>query len=482
MKLRFDGGHSPFFLSLACVCCYLVLAAVWMPGLAPRLYDDARYLELGMLAFVMLQLCRPAVSGALNEAWLSTNVRYRVLATVFLAGGALTAVMSRAVNLGLLEMGLTVQLMILLGVVACAVREGQAQAETALGISVLAGAALCGLKFWVIYLLYAFEGKAFPWVSPFLEFANVRFFSQYQAYALFLTVIPVFSPNLGKGWRLLCLVIAANFWALHWMVGTRAAWLGLLVASVAVTGFLRERKLTWLRWHVAAMLAGAVVYFAFSWFVHKLPGTAAVPGLTSIVERGYESINERIALARTALRLVLENPLTGVGPGQFGLQAYSMNAAHPHNLPLQLLTEYGVAVGTAGIALVVMLVVFAIRTLKTKQASGSARAIGASLVAALLAGLTDSLFSGNLIMPHSQVLFFVTAGWIIGRSWTVERPFKALDVSARTTRFSIVGIGLAATAITTILAVEYLPLARELPVWLPRWNPHFWQYGRFSNW
>ena len=106
-------------------------------------------------------------------------------------------------------------------------------------------------------------------MSPFLEFANVRFFSQYQAYALFLTVIPMFIPNISRGWRLLFFVVAANFWALHWMVGTRAAWLGLFVAVALVTGFLvQKEKLTWLRWHAAAILAGAIIYLVFSHFVH----------------------------------------------------------------------------------------------------------------------------------------------------------------------------------------------------------------------
>jgi O-antigen ligase len=479
--VRLNSGHALFTPALAGIGFYLIVAAVWMPGLAPRLYDDARYVELGMLAFVMFQLCRPAIADALTGAWLSMSVSFRFLVSVLLVGGAVAAVVSRAVNLGLLEIALTAQLIILFGVVACAVREGRVQAETALAVCVSAGAALCGLKFWVIYLLYAFEGKAFPWVAPFLEFANVRFFSQYQAYALFLAVIPMSIANISRGWRLFFFVIAANFWALHWMVGTRAAWLGLFVAVALVAGFLRKGRLTWLRWHAAAILAGAVIYLVFSHFVHALPDTAPIPGVNSIVERGQESIDERIALAQAALHFVQEHPLLGVGPGQFGLQPYPMNAAHPHNVPLQLLAEYGLIAGTAGIWLGALLTIFAIRTLR-KQASGATDAIGASLVAALLMGMTDALFSGNLIMPQSQILFCVSAGWIAGRSLPAEIAVDAGAGAFRMHRFAIVSTGLLAVAITTILALEYLPLARDIPIWLPRWNPHFWQYGRFYNW
>jgi hypothetical protein len=104
-----------------------------------------------------------------------------------------------------------------------------------------------------------------------------------------------------------------------------------------------------------------------------------------------------------------------------------------------------------------------------------------SLVAALAMGLTDSLFSGNLIMPHSQMMFGVLAGWILGH--TLPAPSGVYRDSAfRTLRFAVVAIAVLAVGITTVLALEYLPLVRDIPPWQFTWNPHFWQYGRFSNW
>jgi len=481
MKINLNNSGKPLMPALAVIGIYLVLASVWMPGLAPRLYDDARYVELGMLAVAMVQLCHPAVANSLIAGWNSLTSSSRILILLFVSGGTASAVLSRAMNLGLLEVALMSQLILLTGLVAGVVRQDRAQAEAVLGISIFAGAALCGLKFWVMYIQYAFEGKAFYWISPFLDFANVRFFSQYQAYTLFLVVLPMFMVQAGKGWRLLFFLVAANFWALHWMVGTRAAWLGFFVALVAVLAFLPRGRLAWLRWHAAAMLAGGLVYYSFSTFVDTQADMAPVPGVTSIVQRDERSINERIALARIALDAVRSHPLLGVGPGQFGLQPYPVNAAHPHNVPLQLLSEYGLIAGTAGIWLGILLCVFAVKTLRM-PASGAADPVGATIVAALLTGLTDSLFSGNLIMPQSQVLCCVLAGWIAGRSLPARHAWYTAGHVYRAQRLAIVSAGLFAVAITTILALDYLPLARELPVWLPRWNPHFWQYGRFSNW
>jgi O-antigen ligase len=400
---------------------------------------------------------------------------------IFVLGGAVSALISGARNLGILEVALMSQLILLSGFVAGIVRQDREHAESVLRISVFAGAALCGLKFWVTYIQYAVEGKAFSWVSPFLEFANVRFFSQYQAYTLFLVVLPMSMVQFGKGWRLLFFLVAANFWALHWMVGTRAAWLGFFVALAVVLAFMPAGRLAWLRWHAAAMLAGGLVYLAFSTFIDARGDTAPVPGMTSIVQRNDDSINERLVLARIAVGAVKNHPLFGVGPGQFGRQPYPVNAAHPHNVPLQLLSEYGLVAGAAGVWLLILLGVFAVKTLRISP-PGAGDAVGVTIVAALLMGLTDSLFSGNLTMPQSQVLCCVLAGWIAGRSIPASRPFYTAGRPYRTQKLAIVAAALIAVTITTVLGLEYLPLARDLPVWLPRWNPHFWQYGRFSSW
>ena len=226
--------------------------------------------------------------------------------------------------------------------------------------------------------------------------------------------------------------------------------------------------------------AGAAIFLVHSHIVAPLPNIAPVPGIKSIVDRGQGSINERLELAQSALGFMKEHPLAGVGPGQFGLQPYSTFAAHPHNVPLQLLSEYGLPAGLAGIALVLMLMVYAVRTLR--KASGQSSILDVSLVAALFMGLTDSLFSGNLIMPQSQMLFGVLAGWIIGRTARAPSGLYANAPGFRQLRSTIVSVAILAVATTTILCLEYLPLAREIPVWMPTWNPHFWQYGRFSAW
>jgi O-antigen ligase len=480
MNLRNLEGTHAFSLTLAIVCLYLMFSPVWTPGIAPRAYDDARYFELGALALLLFSFTRHVVRNAVTLAWLALDIRARILLLVLLAGGALSAAASSATHLGLLEVALLAQIILLMLIVSAAVRENRVQADSLLLIAIVAGAVLMVSKFWVTYLLYAAEGKIFPWDSPFLDFANVRFFSQYQSYILLLVILPAFMPGAGKFVRAMFFFAAANFWALHWMVGTRAAWIGLAVACAVVLAFVRQGRWAWLRRQIIVALAGAIIFATHSHIVGLHPQMAPVPGIKSIVERGQDSINERLELANSALGFIRDHPLIGVGPGQFGLQPYATFAAHPHNSPLQLLSEYGVPAGLAGIALIGMLAVFAAKTLNRTTAAADVLQI--SLVAALAMGLTDSLFSGNLIMPHSQMLFGVLAGWIIGRQLGARSGVYEKSIAFVHLRFAIIAIAFLAVGISATLSLEYLPVVREIPAWFPTWNPHFWQYGRFSAW
>ncbi|MGH8678804.1 MAG: O-antigen ligase family protein [Burkholderiales bacterium] len=243
--------------------------------------------------------------------------------------------------------------------------------------------------------------------------------------------------------------------------------------------FAKNGRLAWLREQAFVVSAGGLISFLFLRFIDSTPGASTVPKMMSVIERGQDSIWERIALWGDALEFIRAHPLLGVGPGQFGLQDYLTPAAHPHNVPLQLLSEYGIVAGAAGIGLGIVLVLSASRILRAST-SDAADPVSVGVAAALVMGLTDSLFSGNLIMPHSQVLFCVVAGWLIGRAQapqgTIESP------PSRTLKFALVSTAMLATAITTVLAAEYVFAIQGMPSALIRGNPHFWHYGRFAAW
>jgi hypothetical protein len=125
----------------------------------------------------------------------------------------------------------------------------------------------------------------------------------------------------------------------------------------------------------------------------------------------------------------------------------------------------------------VLLLVFALRELR-RRTRDEADMITASLCAALVMGVTDALFSGNLIMPHSQVALCVIAGWLLGRTAGAATP--ALPVPW--VRTGLAGVAILAALVTAILMAEYLDVIREMPYPPQLRVPSFWQYGRFTAW
>ena len=110
-----------------------------------------------------------------------------------------------------------------------------------------------------------------------------------------------------------------------------------------------------------------------------------------------------------------------------------------------------------------------------------ANPVTASMCAALVMGLVDSLFSGNLIMPHSQILLFVIAGWLVGRTQATA-PGGERDAGWRSEKLVLVGVAMLAMCTTAILAFEYVDVVNPMPGNLQLRHPHFWQYGRFADW
>ncbi len=330
---------------LTLISFYLMFAPVWAPLISSRVYGDARYLQLGLLAVMVAFLVLPGIREGVLAVWSDLGRRVQSLWAVFLVGGIASAAFSYAPHLAALELSLVIQLAFLTLLVCALVRQHGINADKSLAVAICAGAALICVQFWMMQAISVFEGRRFSWVHPFLEFANVRFFSQYQSYVFFLLPVPMLLLGLSWKWKAVLYVVAANFWALQWMVGTRAVWIAFAAAMLAVCVMMRQGRVAFVRTHLLLVLAGGVVFAAYLGVTTSAADMTPIPQKLSVVNRGSASMNKRVLLARQALVAIVKKPLTGVGPGQFGLMNYPLRGAHPHNSPLQLMSEYGVIAG-----------------------------------------------------------------------------------------------------------------------------------------
>ena len=183
---------------------------------------------------------------------------------------------------------------------------------------------------------------------------------------------------------------------------------GALVGFAAlVLWALATRRVPRLRVVAALLAVASVAFIAFS-----LASPVVEPRLDSKSNVAQENVASRKALWLGAVYMAADHPLTGVGPGRFGVEAargYVRDNPQPlsdpvtHNAFLEVLGENGVPAFCVFVGLLagtwVMLVRTRRRLLEANDSEGAriAVALEGSLVAAIAAGM---FISAQVLFPY----------------------------------------------------------------------------------
>jgi O-antigen ligase len=202
---------------------------------------------------------------------------------------------------------------------------------------------------------------------------------------------------------------------------SRGAWLGFLV-SLSVVGLFFPQRL----WQSIALFLSGVSLVTIMWFSGLVP-TSISARLSSITEdafalndvRGVDitsanyAIVERLAHWQAALRMADENPILGVGAGNYEVayQNYRLinwvePLGHAHNFYLNVLAETGI------IGLITYLFFWLVTLFFTWQARKQPNIMKRSLAIGLLGSwayiavhsLTDNLYVNNMFMHFGVLL------------------------------------------------------------------------------
>jgi O-antigen ligase len=137
------------------------------------------------------------------------------------------------------------------------------------------------------------------------------------------------------------------------------------------------------------------------------------------------SVAQRIYSWDTATRMFLDNPVLGVGAGNYGVASpeywneleatryayYNRMLYQPHNEYIEIAAEQGII----GISLFLLLIVLALSSsvyLWVHELNIKSQRIGLAIFAALLAISIDATFIFNLQQPASALIFWVLLGII----------------------------------------------------------------------
>ena len=240
------------------------------------------------------------------------------------------------------------------------------------------------------------------------------FFSIYMTLAGVLLVVLLLTLPRLRSFSRVALAAAA------WLAGVvalgltlvRGAWLGFAAGIGVVLLLARRRVLT-----LALLVALPLVAVAIPTVQHRM---------RTIGDAADETTRDRLAMWRGGLRMVVEHPLTGVGPGQVKRlyptyappEALRRHTSHLHNTPLQIAAERGLI----GLALWLWIfVAFFIRVgrvlCRMPVTSTADRALVVGSLAAVAAFLVSGLFEYNF--GDTEVLLVMLG--VMALPFVVER-------------------------------------------------------------
>lgn len=257
----------------------------------------------------------------------------------------------------------------------------------------------------LIYLISLSEGvQPSSWSLAF-GYDNPRFLNHVQAIAVPLLVGMANIDDLDRRWKAIAWLAAVVHLALAFATFGRSTLVALLLASAFALILLRQAGRQFGLRLLLVMAVGAVANLILFIALPSLLGAnqAINPALVS----EPTSDHSRMYLWRIAMEHIQAHPLLGIGPMHFA-HFQNLKGAHPHNFYLQFAAEFGLPATVLLLALIGWALLVAVGRVRRHECASPV--LAASSLCACIAALVDALFSGNFVMPASQVWAAVAVG------------------------------------------------------------------------
>lgn len=385
---------------------------------------------------------------------------------------AMASVASAAQALAALqELALLIGCLIFMDLVRrCDVR----QSELWISRGAVLGAGMYACVVFLVFAAATASGDSLYISSFVVGFDNYRFLSHSQTVMLPLLAVAVASDP-GQRWRRSGSVVLILQIALLVLTRGRATMLGVALAALAAVWLFRgpdarrlARTLAW------AALGGTLIYWVV---LQGLPTWLELPWLERAdPAASLGSGQERLFLWSHALQSIQQSPWLGIGPMHFAA-LHLDPGAHPHNVYLQWLAEYGVIAGSLMSMALLAVVYNGARRLRA-QAQPSVFALGIWI--ACMGAVLDGLLSGNFVMPLSQCWIAFAFGLLLHLT-----PSPTSIVASGRQSMAVIAVGLlfllglaAKVAIDLSNDPPYAGEALQYTAPDKSLDPRFWLHGR----
>ena len=323
-----------------------------------------------------------------------------------------------------------------------AINRGERRVD-ALAMVIVSGALLYGgLVLLIVLSATVGSGRLDPSLVV-LGYDNYRLFSHVQTVMLpLLALVTTRSIRRGELARVAWAALTIHLALLIFTFG-RATALSVVGAALLSLLLFRRAALAQAR-HLLIGTALAAVLYVSLFVALPLFAGSSTPALVPGGLAGLQSDHSRLLLWRLALDYVAQEPWLGIGPMHY---AHYLNpkAAHPHNVYLQLASEWGVPML---LGIVILCVWGAWRMARTIRACADPHqaTVGVALFTTMMAIAIDGMFSGNFVMPVSQMWIAVALGWAMG--WTRANAPARSNIASQGNGWSM-GPGFATLAVVS---------------------------------
>ncbi len=470
ITLKKTYQHLPLiFISL-----YLIFA----PSLNIQAYDDKRIAEL-LLIFLILSAIILKTGKTIIPVYSHFSGIQKTIFSALAIFLYFSAFLAADQNHAFLELSLLFGLFFTSLSIATLTLKNNKSIQLLFYISFALAALFYQVTFFTAFLASFIENIPLQWPEPFSGFSNVRFFNQYQIWSIPLIAQPLLIyPTLDR--RLInSLKIIATGWAsLLFASASRGAVASVVLAMLITLLVFRKHAKPFLKLNSFFLVAGFIGYLLLFKLIPSIAENKVTVGWIPVEKA--TSLHGRTELWQYAIQYIIENPLLGIGPMHYAYYPGPFHA-HPHSSILQWACEMGIPSTLLVISLVysgLSAWVKKFYRLSNTQKLYIPSHLWIALFCSLCSGLIYSLASGVIVMPLSQIMMTLIAGWMLGIYYQ-DQQAKLVNQKQQIAFMLIAG--------ATLITLTYTVLPSLLPRLLsydtlpyqdyPTFSPRFWQIG-----
>lgn len=324
-----------------------------------------------------------------------------------------------------------------------------------------------------------------PW-----GFVNIRYWSHLATWLLPLLPLVLLVHPLGKGAlvRFSVAAVAAIWWWLLFVSTSRGSIISIVFSMFMVAILFRWCSLPWLRLMFLHLLFGVAVWLLLSVLLPALmSGGAELRGI-----KGHGS--GRWPMWVSAVEMGVENFPLGAGAlswlmfGRSGPSSEDLMFAHPHNMYLYWIAEYGFLITIAFFLGAASFVSRFLQRLKNgTHSEPSSLLLMAGLTASVIGGFTHAGVSAIFIAPASMLVGFLVLGLFGGLVAEDQNPYGQESTSLPSfIKPVITGFFLGVSVTWLVIVGNYYHAMQEdlhhySEVLKEANMPRFWYHGHFPR-